>query len=173
MMVPLLKRGKGFALLPLLVFLSMGITGAIYLQKQYQWRQAIQLNKQTVQYVEYLMPVLYTHFKTECYANFGIVAASFDLQDLIDADYLSNTYPSEPQGTMTFSYDRTGVVTYINVSFVFDDQTTSTEVARLSTLYIANRVGLSVTWKASVTSFSNIDSNIENMWHTSNNGMCK
>ena len=99
------KSAKGTALIALFVWLTVLSAASMYSYEKWIHYKAKYDNQSVVKLVDSLMPVLNNYYRTECYANAGVVAASLSLNDLKTAGYIQSTFPSPIKGTLELQID--------------------------------------------------------------------
>mgnify|MGYP003385314474 CR=1 FL=1 len=133
----------------------------IVISKQQSWNIQRGLDKGTVKFVDRIMPVFYTYFKTECYTNGGVVAAFPTLNDLSNAGYISQNHPTSPRGILTLIIDRTNPNTILNVSLEFDNPAQARKVFNIQSIYAPTLTDSTITWEASVLTLANSEQAID------------
>ena len=127
-------------------------------------------NQSVVKLVDTLMPVLNNYYRTECYANAGVVAASLTLTDLKTAGYIQSTFPSPIKGTLELQIDTATPYTEFNIIVDFPTEADALDVSLIKGRYLSSLSGTEVTWSASTSLFREdyIDNDVDiNLFGTS------
>jgi hypothetical protein len=144
----------GFSSITLLFVLSLSASALIYSYKNFIKYQNTYINRSVVKYVDSSMLVLKNYYKTECYTNNGIVAASLSLNDLRDAGYIQTNYPTPQKGTIAFLIDDSFTFAQLSIQITFNSTDEAQEIYNVNGNFSSVLSGRTVTWKATTTSIS-------------------
>ena len=162
------KSVRGFSSLTLLVVLSIGASMVIYIHKQYLAHQNTYMNNAVVKYVDSLMVVLASYYKTECYTNNGVVADSVTLDDLNSAGYINSNYLPK-KGTITLLIDDSSTYAKLLIQITFDSAKDARNVFNIGSSYSPILLGEQVTWKTTASSINRVNSDVDMLLYASGN----